>query len=103
MSTKSRVGGQEPEGISPEDASLAWIAAGFRVFEKKGEFSYTKGHMFRNETEDALLKAFGVIETVYGVSKNDELVICGDKELMEILANTEGVTQGKTYRFLLRD
>jgi hypothetical protein len=94
-------GGEEPEGISAEDASLAWISAGFQVFERKGEFSYTKGHMFRHETKDALLKAFGVIETIYGVSKNDELVICGDKELMEILANTEGVTQGKNYRFSL--
>jgi hypothetical protein len=80
---------------------LAWIAAGFRVFERKGEFSYTKGHMFRQETKDALLKAVGVLETIYGVSKNDELVICGDKELMEILTNTEGITQGKTYRFSL--
>ena len=48
-----------------------------------------------------MLKAFGVFETIYGVSKNDELVICGDQELLEILANTEGVTQGKNYRFSL--
>ena len=94
-------GGEEPEGVGPEDASLAWIAAGFQVFEREGEFSYTKGRMFRHETKDALLKAFGVFETIYGVSKNDELVICGDQELLEILANTEGVTQGKNYRFSL--
>lgn len=90
-----------PAGIGPEDIFLAWAVAEFQVLERKGAFSYARGNLLRDQTKDALVAAFAVIEATYLISKHEELIVLGDEEFQTILANTYGMREVSRFRFSL--
>lgn len=91
----------DPTGIGPEDIFLAWAVAEFQVLERKGKSSYARGNLLRDQTKDALVAAFAVIEATYLISKHEELIVLGDEEFQAILANTDRIREVSRFRFLL--
>ena len=90
---------QNPDGIGPEDAFLAWTVAGFQALENKRIPSYGTGHLLRKETQSALSAVLRILEETYRIDKHEELIVCGDDSLQSILVGTRGVIQLASNRF----